>query len=435
MSAPTSYGIVGAGMLGLTLALRLRQAGHAVTLYEAAPEIGGLAGAWSLGDIVWDKHYHVTLLSDANTRGVLAELGLENDMNWVTTKTGCYGDGKLVSVSNTVEFLRFPLLGLIDKMRLAGTIIYASRANNWQALEQVSVEAWLRRWSGNRTYERFWRPLLISKLGAAYRDTSAAFIWATIQRLYAARNSGLKEEKFGYVRGGYARILKQFAKTLSERGVSVRMGVRIASIRASDGRVAIQHDEARTDNFDRVVITTAPSIAAALCPDLNASERARLSNVSYLGIVCASVLLSRPLAGYYVTNLVDDGFPFTGVIEMSALVPPDELGDHHLVYLPRYLAPGDDYASKTDDEIRSDFLVGLRRIFPDLREDQIKAFRLSRARNVMPIPTIGYSKTVAPLATSSSGLFLANSSQIVNGTLNVNETVGLANRAFKELTA
>ena len=28
--------------------------------------------------------------------------------------------------------------------------------------------------------------------------------WATIQRIYAARNSGLKKEMFGYVRGGYA---------------------------------------------------------------------------------------------------------------------------------------------------------------------------------------------------------------------------------------
>ena len=35
--------IVGGGLLGLTLALRLRAAGDDVTVYEAAPEIGGLA--------------------------------------------------------------------------------------------------------------------------------------------------------------------------------------------------------------------------------------------------------------------------------------------------------------------------------------------------------------------------------------------------------
>ena len=36
------FGIVGGGMLGLALALRLRTAGHAVTVLESAPEIGGL---------------------------------------------------------------------------------------------------------------------------------------------------------------------------------------------------------------------------------------------------------------------------------------------------------------------------------------------------------------------------------------------------------
>ena len=64
---------------------------------------------------------------------------------------------------------------------------------------------WLRRWSGERTFERIWLPLLKSKLGENYRLTSAAFIWATIARMYAARRPGLKREMFGYVEGGYDR--------------------------------------------------------------------------------------------------------------------------------------------------------------------------------------------------------------------------------------
>ncbi|MGA7227496.1 MAG: FAD-dependent oxidoreductase, partial [Acidimicrobiia bacterium] len=65
----TRCAIVGGGVLGSTIALRLAQSGEQVTLFEAAPELGGLASAWSLGDIVWDRHYHVTLLSDSHTRG------------------------------------------------------------------------------------------------------------------------------------------------------------------------------------------------------------------------------------------------------------------------------------------------------------------------------------------------------------------------------
>ena len=51
-------------------------------------------------------------------RRLLAEVGLEEDMQWNETKTGFYTDGKLYSMSNTWEFLRFPPLRLIDKLRL-----------------------------------------------------------------------------------------------------------------------------------------------------------------------------------------------------------------------------------------------------------------------------------------------------------------------------
>ena len=435
MDRAESYAIVGGGMLGLTLALRLRESGHEVSVFEAAPDFGGLAGAWSLGDVTWDRHYHVTLLSDGNLRALLRDLALEDDIKWAITRTGCFGDGRLVSLSNTLEFVSFPLLGMVDKARLALTILRAARIRNWQALEKITVERWLRRWSGKRTYERFWLPLLLSKLGQAYEHTSAAFIWATIQRLYAARRSGLKEEKFGYVRGGYARIVECMTESLCKKGVTLVAGARIRSIRPTARHLEVTPEDGAVQRFERVIVTTTPDVASALCPALSEEERQRLESVDYLGIVCASLLLTRPLGGYYVTNLVDDGFPFTGIIEMTALVSPDELNGHHLVYLPRYLAAGDSFAGKSDDDIRAAFLAGLRRVFPDLWDEEVLAFRISRVRNVMPIPTVDYSRKVSSFTTSVPGLFLVNSSQIVNGTLNVNETVGLANRAFSEITA
>ena len=43
-------------MLGLTLALRLRDQGKDVTVLERADAIGGLAAAWQVGEITWDRH-------------------------------------------------------------------------------------------------------------------------------------------------------------------------------------------------------------------------------------------------------------------------------------------------------------------------------------------------------------------------------------------
>ena len=38
------FGIVGGGMLGMTIGWNLVKAGHDVTIFEAAPRCGGLAG-------------------------------------------------------------------------------------------------------------------------------------------------------------------------------------------------------------------------------------------------------------------------------------------------------------------------------------------------------------------------------------------------------
>ena len=55
----TTVAVVGGGFLGMALARGLRQSGRDVALYEAAPGFGGLANGWRLGDIVWDRFYHV----------------------------------------------------------------------------------------------------------------------------------------------------------------------------------------------------------------------------------------------------------------------------------------------------------------------------------------------------------------------------------------
>ena len=100
------WAVVGGGMLGMTLAHRLAQRGQDVTLFEAADHLGGLADAWKLGDVTWDRHYHVTLMSDLCIRALLEELGLDNDTDWVETKTGFYTDGNLYSMSEIIKQFR-----------------------------------------------------------------------------------------------------------------------------------------------------------------------------------------------------------------------------------------------------------------------------------------------------------------------------------------
>ena len=427
-------GIVGGGLLGLSLALRLRAVGYEVVVYEREARSGGLAAPWQIADFTWDKFYHVILMSDLNLRRLLDELSLADALRWNTTRTGFYTDGALFSMSDSMEFLRFPPLRLVDKLRLGGTIFYASRLKDWQALEGISVTDWLRRLSGKRTFEKMWLPLLRAKLGENYANANAAFIWATISRMYAARRSGLKQEMFGYVDGGYATIVARLEAVLGAQGVDLRCGAVVKRIDTRAGRPQITLADGTAQVFDAVVVTAPATLIPALCPELKDDEKARLKAITYHGIVCASVVLRRPLADYYVTNITDAGMPFTAVIEMTALVDRERFGGNALVYLPRYLTQSDAFWDNDDATVERLFLDALARMYPGFRREDVVAFQVARARQVMALPTLHYSTTLMPpTETSRPGLFIVGSAQIPDGTLNVNETIGLGERALPRL--
>ncbi len=427
------WGIVGGGMMGLTLAHRLSQQGQRVTVMEAAPNVGGLADAWKLGDVTWDRHYHVTLLSDLRLRKLLSELELEQTMQWVETKTGFFTDGKLYSMSNTLEFLKFPPLTLVEKFRLGATIFGASKIKNWKRLEQTFVADWLRKWSGVGTFRKIWLPLLQAKLGQTYRQVSAAFIWATIARMYRARQSGLKKEMFGYVPGGYAKVLETFAARLESDGVQLLTSHPVQQVfREDEGQVRVDGPHGESRHFDRVVLTTPSPLVSHICPQLSERDRERHERIEYLGILCASVVLKRPLAKYYVTNITDDWVPFTAVIEMTTLVDPAELGGHHLIYLPRYVAQDDPAWQWSDEQLEEKFVAALERMYPEFDRDDVLAFRVSRVRRVMALPTLRYSEHLPSIPTSIPNVFAVNSAQIVKGTLNVNEVIEIAEDALTD---
>ena len=81
---------------------------------------------------------------------------------------------------------------------------------------------------------------------------------------------------------------------------------------------------------------------------------------------------------------------------MTALVDPAQFGGNTLVYLPRYVPPGDPLFARSDAEIQETFMAALERMYPGLERSDLLAFRVSRVPYVFPIPTLGYSDRVPP---------------------------------------
>jgi protoporphyrinogen oxidase len=409
--------VIGGGFLGLTLARTLAAAGRAVTLYEAAPEVGGVSRGIPFAGIRVDRFYHTVLPTDTSLLALLGSLGLGEIVAWRGTKTGFYSEGRIHGVSNLREFLTFPVLAPLERLRLGWMIATAGRAR-LEEIERLTCEEWLRRTCGDRVYERLWQPLLRAKLGAVGSEVSASFIWSTLRRLQGAKRGtgATQKDRMGFVCGSYAVVIEALERELARHGVVVRTSEPIRALGpAGDAwRVTSGRGDA---TFDQVVSTlSVRRLHDAL--EAGGAPTAGLAPVDYLGVVVELLLVRRPLSPHYILNLADETLPMTGIIEMTNLAPPGTFRERSLLYLPRYVAPGDPFARLSDDEVTARFEEALGRVFPSFGAGDVVERRVERAPEVH--------RDRMPPAELAPGLFVASSAQVFPWPLNNDRVVARA---------
>ncbi len=438
-------GVVGGGMLGLSLSLRLLQRGHTVELFEAAPQLGGLACAHDYGSFVWDRFYHVILAQDLHLIGLLTELGLGRDLRFVHTGTGYYTHGRLYPMNGSLDFLRFPHLSLVDKVRLGGLVTWATRVADPWPLYNVSAAEWLTRFVGRRGYREFWEPLLRAKFGPFHDQVAAVFIWATLTRLFGARSSVAGSETMGYVRGGgYSRVWRRFGEVLAGLGATLHLSTPVRRIEPGpvDGRATAAQgcrlrykDRSGADvacDCDQVIFTgPTPLARRVVAPELMAvvrqAEQEYPAAEHYLGVACLVLALPRPLTPYYVTNIGDPAVKLTGLVEMTSMVDRlDETDGLHLVYLPRYLDSTDPLLQAPDQQLIGPMIEqGLGRMLPHFDLTAARYVGLHRARHVQALPLVrDEAVRQRPLPLLRRPLQILNTSMLSCATLNNNEVVG-----------
>ena len=433
-----SIAIVGGGMTGMAAAIELAKSRRfQVTLFEKQNHLGGLSSYYQWQDVIWDRFYHVILSTDTVMLEFIKELGLQDQLFWRDTKSGFYGNGRLVSFSSTLDFIKFPFMSLWQKFRMGLGILYSSRIKDPSKLDKIYVKQWLTKVFGRRVYEQIWEPLIRSKLGSAQERTSAAFIWATINRLYGARGSGTKQEKMGHVKGGYHTILNAIEKKLSEFGVRVLNNLPVLKIESPNNPYDQQINlvtEDETFKFDKVLLTIdCPAVLQMTGSENNHPYWQQLKKVEYLGVICVLLILNRRLSPYYVINLLDRDLPFTGIIEATNIIDPEELGGNHLVYLPKYLPADDSFSNMEEDKIIDLFVDKLQKVYPDLKEEEILHKRLFRETYVQPLQELNFLDRTSNISTPIKGVYLVNTSMIYNSTLNNNAVITLAHNAAKTI--
>jgi protoporphyrinogen oxidase len=433
-----SFAVIGGGMMGIVAAIELARSGlFEVTLYEREKQLGGLSSYYEWEDIACDKFYHVVLSTDWHLLDFLKDLGLDGASFFRETRTGFFGNGRLVSLSSIRDFVDFPFLTIGQKIRLGAGLIYCVRLRRPPSPADLTAESWLTRVFGGETYRRVWRPLLKSKFATAADRTPASLIWATIRRLYGARGLVSKTEKLGYVRGGYRRILEEAENKLSQLKVNILRSTEIQGVAPDNqGRNVQIFSSAGPARFDGLLLTipTPEIVRIVSIPDEH-PDWARQRKAEYHSVLCVLLVLDRRLSPYYAINLLDDRLPFTGVIETTNVISPEVFGGRHLLYLPKYLAPDDPLVSRSDEQIIDLFLSGLRLIFGGLRDSEIVHRALFRERFAQPLLPLCDTSVRFFLRSPLANVYISNNSFICGSTVNNNAVIDLAKKAAQLIIA
>jgi len=425
--------VVGGGIMGITLAYFLARQGLRVEVFEASPVIGGLAGPIHLDDgTAIDRFYHAILSSDAHLNALCAEVGVADRLRFAKTRTGFYQDGVIHPMNNAGDFLRFPPLRLIDRLRLGLTVFAAQYVKDWTRLETVRLEDWLVRYGGRRVWETMWRPMLNAKFDGRYDRAPATYMWARLVRTKSTRQGVSQEEQSGYLIGGYATLLAAMARAVEAAGGRISLSTPVDEVVIERGRATGLRVKGVHRPAAAVAVTMQAPVFSRLIPHETA-YRARLDRTEYLGIVCPVMVLDAPLTGIWTLNIGDDRVPFTGVIETTAYIDPADVGGHHLVYVPKYTAPGSAWQRMTDDEIRRAWLEGLQRMFPDFDPRRVRYFLVHRERYVEPLHDLAAARDIPAVTTPIDRLFLATTSQIYPALTNGESVTQHARKAADQI--
>ena len=430
MENKKSVAIIGAGIGGLSAAYDLVQAGHQVTIFEKDDHVGGLASGIKEPHWEWsvEKYYHHWFASDQHILGLIEELGWSDKVHFLRPYTVVYHKGKFYPFDSYLNALLFPGLGWgINKIRFGLVGLYLRLTNDWHSLEKSTVDAWMRKWAGDRAYQSLWEPLLIGKFGVHYKNVNMAWMWARLKT---------RTTHLGTFEGGFQAFADRFAQRLRELGVDIQLGTPATQVASQpDGKLALAVGES-SQTFDQCLVTASPGFMARLAPTLPENYLTNLLNLKSMGAVVLILSLKHQLSeeGYYWYNIPKSaGYPFLALVEHTNYVSAENFGGDHLVYCGDYLDPDHEYFDLSKEELLEQFLPVLPRFNPKFKPDWINKTWLFRTKYAQPIPEVNHSNNIPAIETPISGLYFASMSQVYPWDRGTNFAVEIGRKAAHQM--
>ncbi len=413
--------VLGGGALGLTLAYRLVQAGRSVDLFERGAEPGGLASGFRVGQSYLEKFYHHLFRTDRAAVALIQELGLGKRLVWTRPETSLLYRGQMYQLDSPASVLRFSPLSIPDRLRFGAATAYLKLLRDYHSLERTTASAWLRRWMGSGAYSVVLEPLLRSKFGIHADKILMSWMWARIK----CRTTAL-----GYLRGGFQLMYDRLVEEIQRLGGRVWLNESVRSVAPQGDLFAVETSE-RTGCYTDVVSTAPTRVTLQLVRGLPDEFRRRYDWGLAYGAHCVVLESDRRLMRPYWLSINDPGFPFLAAVEHTNLMPAEDYGGRHLLYLGNYLPQDHPLFQRADGDVIAEMIGALPRLNPSFRPEWILDKHVFQAPYAQPIVTDEFAAHIPPHVTPLPGLFIANMFQVYPQDRGQNYSIAMANRVAR----
>ena len=285
--------VIGAGISGLSCAVRCAQGGHSVVVYEAAPKAGGRCRSFEdegLGCTI-DNGNHLVLSGNSATNTYMNDIGGNRTVREIDPAQFPFLEPSPKESYDLLPYMKsggelqwnfrpgspfFPFWLMASNRRIPGT----SPSHYLEALK-------LRRAKKSQTvadcvdrngplFDRFWQPMTRAVLNTDAEEASAALLWKTIQMTFLKGEAACRPLMF--TKGLSAALVTPALRLLEKAGSVVRFQSRARGMRwQKEGVMALRFPAGllKLEMDDCVVLAVPPDICAKLWPDSNAPQETR----------------------------------------------------------------------------------------------------------------------------------------------------------------
>jgi protoporphyrinogen oxidase len=422
--------VLGAGPMGLAVAYQLAKDGHQPVVFEADDRVGGMTATFDFNGLDIERYYHFHCISDHAFLQVLDELGIADRMHWTETRMGYWYQGILQPWGNPFALLRFKGLSLAAKFRYGLHAFASTKRNDWRPLDNLRATDWIRRWVGREAYEVLWRRLFDFKFYDYTENLSAAWIWSRIRRIGRSRYN-IFREKLGYLEGGSNTLLQGMQDAILTNGGEIHLKSPVTKVVIADGKTQGVVVDGNFVAFDKVVSTMPLPYVPQLIPDLPLGILNQFRAIQNIAVVCVIAKLRKAVTENFWLNTNDPDMDIPGLVEYTNLRPLNE----HIVYVPFYMPAEHRNYAEMNEAFSLKVRRYLKKINPELRDEDFIDLHVSRYRYAQPICPPGYRSRLPPLALPISGLWVADTSYYYPEDRGISESIDFGRKMAKEVVA